>query len=289
MNTHLVLKSRNFKTGPIPVSVTSADTCPPACPLNKNPEHSYGPKAALMGAAGCYAKHGPLGVHWGKVSTGARGGTWAAFCAAIAALPAGQLWRHNAAGDLPGKGNVINGGMLSKLAAANVGRAGFTYTHKPVLPGDGTSARIAGMNAQAIANANRAGFTINLSANNPAHADKLADLGIGPVVVLLPPLDDATIHTERCPTSASPAGRKIVTCPATYRDDVNCESCGLCQRWNNQGTRTYVPQDENRPRPRPIVGFPAHGTGARRAEEIARHEPAAEPAPVNDDGPIDGI
>ena len=245
MRTHLVLKSRNVKTGPIPVSVTSADTCPPACPLNKNPEHA--------GAAGCYAKHGPLGMHWGKVSTGARGGTWAAFCAAIAALPAGQLWRHNAAGDLPGKGNVINGGQLSRLVAANTGRAGFTYTHKPVLPGDGTSARIAGMNAQAIANANRAGFTINLSANNPAHADKLADLGIGPVVVLLPPLDDATIHTGRCKPGKSPAGRKIVTCPATYRDDVNCGSCGLC----SFKTREC------------IVGFPAHGIGARRAEEIA--------------------
>ena len=58
MLVHLVRKSRNGKTGPIPVSTTSGDTCPNACPLK---------------GSGCYAKSGPLGMHWQKVSSGARG------------------------------------------------------------------------------------------------------------------------------------------------------------------------------------------------------------------------
>jgi hypothetical protein len=48
-NYHFTRKSQNRKTGPIPTTVTSADTCPDACPLK---------------AKGCYAKGGPLAMHW---------------------------------------------------------------------------------------------------------------------------------------------------------------------------------------------------------------------------------
>ena len=43
-NVHLTLKSANAKTGPIPVSVTSDDSCPKSCPFNDG---------------ACYAKSGP--------------------------------------------------------------------------------------------------------------------------------------------------------------------------------------------------------------------------------------
>src|SRR5205085_11223992 len=52
---------------------------------------------------------------------------------------------------------------------------------QPVLPETVTAVR----NSSAIAAANAAGFTINVSANNPAEADALADLEIGPVVTIL--------------------------------------------------------------------------------------------------------
>lgn len=222
---HLTTKSRNEKTGPIPVSTTEAKTCPSACPLK---------------GAGCYAELGPLGMHWQKVSRGERGDAWPVFVARVAAFKPGTLWRANAAGDLPGDGLTIDGPALMQLVAANAGKRGFTYTHyHPAM----------GRNAARIAEANKAGFTINLSANDLRHADQLAGLAIGPVVTVLP-ADTARPGLK----ITTPQGRKVTVCPATYRDDVTCKSCGLCAI----ATRET------------IVGFPAHGVKAKRADQIAR-------------------
>jgi hypothetical protein len=220
LNVHLTAKSSNKKTGPIPVSTTSAATCPTACPLKKS---------------GCYADGGPLAIIWRKVTDGAMGTSWREFCDKIAALPLGQLWRHNQAGDLPGDGVKINRPALRALVAANTGRRGFTYTHY----------RPDGANAEAIREANASGFVVNLSANSLAHADELAKTGAGPVVTLLP--ENAGPH------AVTPEGRKVVTCPATYRESVTCMSCQLCAR----GSRTV------------IIGFPAHGASRRKAEAVA--------------------
>jgi hypothetical protein len=93
MQVHITMKSANVKTGPIPVSTSSADTCPGSCPFKKQ---------------GCYADSGPLALHWAKVTAGDRGMQWSEFCDVIAALPAGQLWRMNQAGDLPGAGETVD-------------------------------------------------------------------------------------------------------------------------------------------------------------------------------------
>ena len=216
----LTLKSRNAKTGPIPVSTTTSTTCPDACPLKR---------------AGCYADGGPLRIQWDKVSRGETGHTWADFLSQVRALPQDILWRHNQAGDLPGIGDAIDGRAMYDLVVANTGKRGFTYTHKPM-------SNIT--NREAIAHANAAGFTVNLSANNLEHADELADLGIAPVVTVLP--------SDQKDNTTTPKGRKVVVCPATIRDDVSCMTCGLCARLRDA-----------------IVGFPAHGNGARKANAIA--------------------
>lgn len=216
---HLTIKSANAKTGPIPVSTTSALSCPSACPLK---------------SGGCYADGGPLAIHWRAVTAGERGLDWQSFCDEIAALPAGQLWRHNQAGDLPGLDNYINPAAMELLVKANKGRRGFTYTHKPPTP----------ENLEIIRAANAAGFTVNLSANNLHQADELAATGAGPVVTILPA--DAPAKTT------TPAGRPVITCPAQTRDDVSCADCQLCAR-------------ADRPT---IIGFLAHGTGAKKAEKI---------------------
>ena len=154
-NVHLTLKSANVKTGPIPVSTTEATTCPPSCPFS---------------GGGCYAKGGPLAIHWRKVSDGSRGGNWSNFCDTVAGFESGQLWRHNAAGDLPGVGESIDPVALGELVKANMGKRGFTYTHKTQNPD----------NFQWIRAANEWGFTVNLSANDLDHADQLADTKAGP-------------------------------------------------------------------------------------------------------------
>ena len=219
-NVHFTPRSSNAKIGPIPATVTERKTCPPTCPFYD---------------AGCYAGVGPVSWHWKKVTNGQRGDNWAALCESIAALPAGQLWRHNVAGDLPGDGVTIDQKALGELVRANMKKRGFTYTHYPTTSD----------NLDAVRVANLHGFTINLSANNLDHADELASHAVAPVVVVLP---------EDAPKSlTTPQGHKVATCPATY-SDTNCKECQLCQR----GDRAV------------IVGFPAHGAQKRAADVIAR-------------------
>lgn len=223
MTTHLTLKSSNEKTGPIPVSTSSHKQCSSSCPF-------FG--------QGCYAESGPLAIHWKAVTEQGRGDTWGNFVAKIASLPKGQIWRHNQAGDLAGLNHKIDSKALEQLTQANNGKRGFTYTHKPVIGTDTTATA----NREAIKAANANGFTINLSANNLSHADTLAGLNIGPVVVVLP--IDAKANT------LTPMGRKVVVCPATQKENVSCATCGLCQKVNRSV----------------IIGFPAHGSGKKKAQ-----------------------
>jgi hypothetical protein len=177
--------------------------------------------------AECYAATGPLALHWKAVSTGQRGTDWPTFTKSIAALPDGQLWRHNQAGDLPQTDGTIDAAKLGQLVAANTGRRGFTYSHH--------------RDAQSInwiRHANQWGFTVNLSANDLADADTLADHAAGPVVVVLP--------STQTTNTTTPKGRSVVICPATQRADVSCATCQLCQRQRSA-----------------IVGFPAHGSRHR--------------------------
>jgi hypothetical protein len=219
---HLTLKSSNAKTGPIPVSTSTAATCPDVCPFKRG--------------GGCYADGGPLAIHWKAVTNGERGADWRGFLKSLAAIPVGALWRMNQAGDLPGTGDSLNRQALAQLVQAQRGKRGFTYTHKPL-----TSAA----DRAAIAAANASGFTINLSANDLSHADALADLGIGPVAVVL--------ESSQTSNLATPAGRKVVVCPATIRDDVTCATCQACAN----ASRSV------------IIGFPAHGASKRKASIIA--------------------
>jgi hypothetical protein len=117
----------------------------------------------------------------GRVSQGVRGGSWSEFCTKVAALRPGRLWRYAQAGDLPGYEAQIDGELLHKLITANTGKRVIAFTHKPVLGSDPVAAE----NRRLITAAIKAGFTVNLSADNPAHADVLAELGIAPVVTVL--------------------------------------------------------------------------------------------------------
>lgn len=201
-NYHLTIKSSNKKTGPIPVSTTSMDTCPDNCGLKGN---------------GCYADYGPLGIHWKKVSNDNRGISYHTFIQSIKDLPQGQLWRHNQAGDLPGVGDFINVELLTGIVNANKGKHGFTYTHKPVL-GQNTMSRI---NSSMIKWANGAGFCINLSADTLDDVDKLKKIDIGPVTVVLP------YHNKKDEQLFTPHGYPIVMC-LNETKGLTCEECKVC-------------------------------------------------------------
>lgn len=208
------------------VSTSSRQTCPDAC--------------RLKAGNGCYADYGPLGWHWNKVSGGQKGRPFEEFLAQVKALRPGELWRHNQAGDLipdaKDSGKICTK-ALSALVRANRKRRGFTYTHYPLSTD---------VERRAVAEANANGFTVNLSADNPTEADAKAELGIGPVVTVLP------MDVGDKKTLATPAGRKILVCPAVTKA-WTCKRCELC----------YLADRKF------IIGFPAHGTTKRKADLIA--------------------
>jgi hypothetical protein len=231
MNYTLVVSSKNIKTGPIPVSMTSAESCPKSCPFNGK-------------GNGCYSATGPIAWVWNKLTNGKIGVDFKTFLSGISSIPEGQIWRLNQSGDLPGKSNRINGRQLSQLTKANSGKKGFAYTHKPVTG----NSFVARQNRKHIKTANKNGFTINLSANNLREVDRLIKLKIGPVVTVLPENSPKTIFTKD--------GNKVIVCPAQTSDkNVTCSSCQLCQKSNRSVT----------------IGFRAHGVAKKKVNLIAQY------------------
>ena len=201
--TALTIKSTNKKTGSIPVSTTTAKTCPTTCPFNNS------------NAGGCYADSGPLAIHWRKVTSLDRGVSFDKFLDQIENLPPEQIWRHNQAGDLPGNGKKLDSKACNDLSKANKGKNGYTYTHyNPAIYN----------NSKIIQSMNNAGFTVNLSGNNAAHAIALKKkYKSSPVVSVV-----SSNHFDNKKRSYKKEGVTFVQCPADYNDKVNCKSCKLC-------------------------------------------------------------
>lgn len=216
MSYKFIRTSENRKTGPIPQTYNGRETCPPSCPHYRT---------------SCYAESFHTRLQWDKVEkTGIGVNTLAEE---IERLPKGQLWRYAVAGDLPGTGETVDAYELGQIVRANMGKRGFTYTHKK--------------SREAVKWARHAtewGFTVNLSADDVGEADKLAAHGL-PVVVVVP------VDTPR--NSMTPEGRPVVVCPAQTTDHVTCETCGLCQMADRKS----------------IIGFRAHGQRTRLANQIA--------------------
>jgi len=221
MQYTFIRASNNRKTGPIPQTYSPRASCPPSCA-------HYGDD--------CYGEDFYTRMQWDKVP--ARGVPIDQLAGHIRSLPPRTLWRHNVAGDLPGLGEDVDAYELGQIVAANIGRRGFTYTHK--------------QSAQAINWARHAtawGFTVNLSADDAGHADALSGQGL-PVVCIVP--------SDTPKLSYTPAGRRIVVCEAQTRDEATCENCGNWDAWCARPERDF------------IVGFRAHGTKAKRTDQLAR-------------------
>ena len=196
---HITKKSSNRKIGNIPCSITEESSCSPTCPFINS---------------GCYAKTGPVSWHWKKVSNGTQSNTtdWAGLCSFIKDLPDNQMMRINVAGDLKHFNGNIDTFALNQLVKANKNKKAWTYTHH----------KMNRDNFEAVKHANKNGFTINLSANNPEHADKLAKHGV-PVAVVV----------GDKPIKKTPQGRPVAMCPYQKTKDsvdiITCDRCRLCQ------------------------------------------------------------
>ena len=217
---HFARRSGNRKLGGLPASMSSPRTCPRSCPWR---------------GAGCYAEYGPGGAWWRRVPE--LGLEWSGFLARVRALPSGQLWRHNVAGDLPGDGDDLDVTALEELADAAVLTRGFTFTRKPfaALP---VRAAIAATNLIG-------GLCINVSVDTLAGADIVNARGL-PVAV--------TVPRDFPARSSTPGEIPVVVCPAQYRAGFCCSDCGLCA-------------EPIRPS---VVAFRAHGQLMTRVEQQLR-------------------
>lgn len=228
----------------MPVAYSGRESCPDTCRLKNN---------------GCYAMQGPMSRVWDKITRGELGAVrLLELCRQVDELIGPRrLWRFGVAGDLPGIGDLIAPNDMERLVIANHRRPVIAYTHKPVLDHP-----MAKTNREIIKDAAFCGFPVNLSADSVAEADRLADLQLAPVVTVLPVLygrrrlkkggyaETIAQYRDRLETlpTRTPGGRRIAVCPATY-SATTCDQCRACAR----------PREA-------IIGFPAHGSQAKKAE-----------------------
>ena len=170
------------------------------------------------------------------MSKGLRGGTWDELTTYVSKLKAGQLWRHNQAGDFfsteQGSKEYIRLDLVKSLVEANKssGAKGYTYTHHELHT----------HNLEAVKYCNNNGFTVNASCESMTQADSAMAQGV-PAVCVVDNSKDVPTHT--------PAGHKVVVCPAQI-GDTNCKDCGLCAK-SLQGRSC-------------VVAFLAHGNRANK-------------------------
>ena len=201
--------SSNRHLGPIPATYSSRSTCPVDCTLR----------------GFCYAEGWPVRLHWDRVPDFAI--PPAELCREIRQLPRNQLWRHCVAGDAELE-------WLPDLVRANAGRPVIFFTHHDI--------------NDTLRDAAARGFNVNLSADNPTHADERASSGL-PIATL--------IESSAPNVSYTPAGRKIVACPSDTKSKMNCSRCGLCSR-SDRGV---------------IIGFRPKAHERARIEKAARGLP----------------
>jgi len=204
---HLSRVSGNKKTGFMPVTTTSKNTCH-NCPFDAN---------------GCYAQSGPLALHWRKVSDGSRGVGWRQHLADLASLPAGSPLRLNQAGDLPNTMGRISRRYLKALSdvVKRRGLKAWTYTHHDPASGE---------NAALIRAAQSSGLTVNVSTETESAADRAVSAGL-PAVLAVP-------STETRNTWHTAANNVVLVCPAQRRE-TSCSDCLLCHQ-AGRGRRVIV-------------------------------------------------
>lgn len=208
--------SSNAKTGPIPTTMTERESCPDTCPLK---------------GSGCYGENFPLSLHWSKVAD--TGISAQDLADKLIALPILQLWRHNVAGDLP----TIDGVNIDPLELLPILKAVKSRKLKTILY---THHNIES-NLYQLELIKSYGVNVNASCENVDQAKFALDHGINAVMVV--PIGSP--KTERV------GDIKMVACPAQYRDNVTCASCGLCAM--------------DRTEKRAVITFEAHGAKKKHA------------------------
>jgi len=209
---HFVKKSGNKKTGIMPVTYNSRQTCPTDCIFKKE------------NSGGCYAETGyHTRLNWDKVTRGERGGTFKELLENIKALKPGTIWRACVAGDIPANINgEISRTYIKGLTAANKGLKGYTYTHRKLNVGE---------NISLLKTANKQGLTINISTETETAADNVIKNKLPAVMVVK--------STETRNAWTTKGGNKVVVCLAQTAGK-SCIDCKLCQERPSANNRLII-------------------------------------------------
>lgn len=197
-DVHLVAKSKNRKTGPIPVTYRPQGTCPLDCPFLPGGEFGgcYG-TGRLFASARKYA--GSLDLER------------AIWQVRLGKADDARYLRDRVVGDVITPEGILDRDYIAGVArvATENGLLAFGYTHawrSFTLPDLVWLRRLPG-------------YVMNASTETIGDA-KTALLAGLPV----------TIVNDDVPEGMMVAGKRIITCPAETRKDVTCASCGLCAK-----------------------------------------------------------
>lgn len=189
-----VANSHNKKTGAMPVTSTSMDSCPLSCALY----------------ADCYGKSGHTRIHWNKLEK--IGIDYNQLMNLINALKKKTAIRFNVVGDLAYANGIIDATKLLKLSNVVKNRMldMILYTHHSI---DNV------LNVQALKLAFDKGLYVNISCENVEKAKKALSYGLNAVLVV--PIDTLEKHKKIDDIH-------LVHCPAEYKPHIQCVNCMLC-------------------------------------------------------------
>jgi hypothetical protein len=196
-NVLVVPRSGNSKTGSIPVTYRTVETCPTDCP--------FLPTGEIGGCYGTGRIFGMTRKYAGE--TDVESATWKIR---LDKDRSARYLRDRVVGDVVTPDGELDRDYVSGIAQVAAGNrlVAFGYTHawRSFTPDD-------------VAFLRDSGYVMNASTESEAGAQAALDAGMPAVIV-----DDDT------PDGATVAGRRLMTCPAEVRDDVSCASCGLCAK-----------------------------------------------------------
>ena len=227
-DVHLVARSGNSKTGPVPVTYRPMVTCPVDCPFLPGGAHG-----------GCYGT-GRLFAS-AKYRAGDMDVETAIWRVRLGKEPGARYLRDRVVGDVVTLAGEIDRDYLAaitEIATVN-GLVPFGYTHAWRLFTVGDMAWLA-----------RIGYVMNASVETARQVEQAAALGM-PV----------TIVDEAMPEGAEIAGRRLVTCPAQTRDGITCADCGLCAKADRTTVIRFLPHGSAHQRARRAIEAARHTEG----------------------------
>jgi hypothetical protein len=190
-----VANSHNKKTGAMPVTSTSSNSCPVTCGLYND----------------CYGKSSYTRLQWDKLDK--KGIDFNQLMNLINSLRKNSPIRFNVVGDLTNNNGIIDSNKLIKLANTVKNRAlnMILYTHL----------ELSYLNVAAFKLAFLKGLHINISCETIDKAKQALNYGLNSVIVLPMGSINKVLKIDDF---------IIVRCPNEYNAKIQCVNCMLCSK-----------------------------------------------------------